>query len=46
MVDYLPWSGNYTDTIVRDNTIVGGFATELPLAGQTDGDNDEDVIVK
>ncbi|KAJ7771034.1 hypothetical protein DFH07DRAFT_804567 [Mycena maculata] len=26
MVDYLPWDGNYTDTVVRDNTIIGGYA--------------------
>jgi hypothetical protein len=27
MVDYLPWKGDYTDTVVRNNTIIGGYAT-------------------
>ena len=28
MVDYAPWKGNYTNTIVRNNMIYGGFATD------------------
>ncbi|KAJ7865687.1 hypothetical protein B0H13DRAFT_2352871 [Mycena leptocephala] len=27
LVDYLPWGGDYRNTIVRDNTIVGGRRT-------------------
>ncbi|KAJ3533385.1 hypothetical protein NM688_g7290 [Phlebia brevispora] len=46
MVDYLPWSGNYTDTVVRNNTIAGGFATDQPVGGEKDGENNEDVIIK
>jgi hypothetical protein len=30
MVDYEPWSGNYTGTTVYNNTILGGFANENP----------------
>ncbi|KAJ7639528.1 hypothetical protein FB45DRAFT_905931 [Roridomyces roridus] len=26
MVDFDPWQGNYTDTVVRNNTIIGGYA--------------------
>ncbi|KIP04892.1 hypothetical protein PHLGIDRAFT_92862 [Phlebiopsis gigantea 11061_1 CR5-6] len=46
LVDYLPWKGNYTNTIVRNNHIVGGFATENPEGTETKGTNDEDVIIK
>ncbi|KAH9948810.1 hypothetical protein B0H21DRAFT_215485 [Amylocystis lapponica] len=46
MVDYLPWLGNYTNTIVRNNTIIGGLATGRPTGNETDGVDDEDVIIK
>lgn len=46
MVDYDPWSGNYLNTIVRDNFIFGGFATDTAVAGETKGENDEDAIIK
>lgn len=46
MVDYLPFNGDFTDTIVRDNTIYGGFATDDPDAGDTKGTNNEDAIIK
>lgn len=46
MVDYDPWQGNYTNTIVRNNIILGGFATETPGPGETKGENNEDVIIK
>ncbi|KZT71563.1 hypothetical protein DAEQUDRAFT_724099 [Daedalea quercina L-15889] len=46
MVDYDPWSGNYTNTIVRNNVIMGGFATSDEEPGEKDGTNAEDVIVK
>ena len=45
-MDYQPWSGNYTNTIVRDNTIVGGFSTDQEEPGEQKGANDEDVIIK
>ncbi|KAI0722715.1 pectin lyase fold/virulence factor [Earliella scabrosa] len=46
MVDYEPWNGNYTGTVVRNNVIYGGFATDPAGAGETHGENDEDVIIK
>ncbi|KAI0776175.1 pectin lyase fold/virulence factor [Trametes elegans] len=46
MVDYDPWNGNYTNTVVRNNLIKGGFATEPAEGGDTKGVNDEDAIVK
>lgn len=46
MVDYEPWKGNYTNTIVRNNTIRGGFATSNATAGEEYGINDDDVIIK
>ena len=46
MVDYQPWGGDYTGTIVRNNTIVGGFATQPEDGTEQKGENDEDVIIK
>lgn len=46
MVDIDPWSGNYTGVVVRNNTVLGGFATDSDSATQTDGANIDDVIVK
>ena len=46
MVDVTPWGGNYTGTIVHNNTIIGGFATDSDSAHQTDGANVDDVIIK
>ena len=46
MVDYDPWNGNYTNTIVRNNMIFGGFATDPAVAGETKGENDDDAIIK
>lgn len=47
MVDYNPWNGNYTGTIVQNNTILGGFATDTPSASNDSlGDNKDDVIIK
>ncbi|KAG8768309.1 hypothetical protein FRC12_005657 [Ceratobasidium sp. 428] len=47
LVDYDPFNGDYTGTIVENNTIIGGFATDQP-ENSTDalGDNDQDVIIK
>jgi len=46
MVDVLPWGGNYTGTVVQNNTILGGFATDSNSATQADGANVDDVIIK
>jgi hypothetical protein len=46
MVDVTPWGGDYTGTIVRNNTIIGGLATDSRSAVQSDGDNVDDVIIK
>ena len=46
MVDVTPWGGNYAGTIVRNNTIIGGLATDSRSAAQSDGDNVDDVIIK
>ncbi|THH28421.1 hypothetical protein EUX98_g5766 [Antrodiella citrinella] len=46
MVDYEPWGGNYTNTIVRNNSIFGGFSTDTPTPGEEDGANQDDVIIK
>jgi hypothetical protein len=46
MVDVEPWGGNYAGTVVQDNTIVGGLATDSDSATQKDGQNVDDVIIK
>ena len=46
MVDVVPWGGNYTGTVVWNNTIIGGFATDSKSASQNDGQNVDDVIIK
>lgn len=39
--------GNYTNTVVRDNIILGGFASDNPDSPtETKGENDEDAIIK
>ncbi|QRW01617.1 hypothetical protein RhiLY_00614 [Ceratobasidium sp. AG-Ba] len=48
LVDYDPFSGDFTGVVVENNTIVGGFATDQP-ENSTDiyyGDNDQDAIIK
>ena len=44
MVDYDPWNGNYTNTIVRDNTILGGFSTDTPQPGEKTGVFEGEVV--
>lgn len=44
MVDFLPWNGDYTGTVVQKNTIMGGFATSP--SSQNDGENAGDAIIK
>jgi hypothetical protein len=47
MVDYEPWSGDYTNTVVRNNTILGGFATDTEdEVKESKGSNTDDVIIK
>lgn len=46
MVDYDPWSGNYTNTIVQNNLIFGGFANDGDEEDEVKGVNEEDAIIK
>lgn len=47
MVDYDPFKGNYTNTIVQNNIIAGGFATDLTEARtEAKGDDEFNAIVK
>lgn len=48
MVDYDPWSGDFTGTVVRDNLILGGFATDAidNNDNNTKGNNFENAIIK
>ncbi|KAF8897891.1 hypothetical protein BD779DRAFT_1667805 [Infundibulicybe gibba] len=46
MVDYEPFKGNYTGTVVRNNSIFGGFATDTPENGDSKGNNFKDAIIK
>src|ERR1700678_2283820 len=45
MVDYGPWKGNYTGTVVYNNTIFGGFANE-DLNNGSKGVNGGDAVIK
>ncbi|KAJ7462037.1 hypothetical protein FB451DRAFT_1043820 [Mycena latifolia] len=46
MVDYLPWKGNYTNTVVRDNIILGGYATGVDVDNDKKGTNADDAVIK
>ncbi|KAF8182161.1 hypothetical protein K438DRAFT_1908086 [Mycena galopus ATCC 62051] len=46
MVDYFPWLGNFTDTVVRNNTIIGGYATSPDTADDTMGSNTPGVFIE
>jgi len=47
MVDYDPWSGDFTGTIIRDNLILGGFATDaIDNDNNSKGNNFENAIIK
>jgi hypothetical protein len=46
MVDYDPFDGDYSGTVVRDNQILGGFATDVEESGDTKGNNFENAIIK
>lgn len=43
MVDVMPWGGDYSGTVVRNNTIIGG---PLKSSSESDGDIVNNVIVK
>ncbi|KAI5123415.1 hypothetical protein M0805_006120 [Coniferiporia weirii] len=46
MVDFSPWSGNYTGVVVQNNSIYGGFATDNDEDVATKGDDQFDAIIK
>ncbi|CAE6487313.1 unnamed protein product [Rhizoctonia solani] len=48
VVDYDPFNGDYTNTIVENNTIIGGFATDQSTDTQDAnlGYNNETAIIK
>ena len=43
MVDVMPWGGDYSGTVVRNNTIIGG---PLKSSSESDGDIANGVMVK
>ncbi|KAI0286464.1 hypothetical protein BC826DRAFT_82245 [Russula brevipes] len=46
LVNVGPWGGNYTGTVVQNNTIIGGFATDSKSASQTYGQNANNLVMK
>ncbi|CAE6461488.1 unnamed protein product [Rhizoctonia solani] len=48
LVDYDPFNGDFTNTVVENNTIIGGFATDQPTDAQDAnlGYNNETAIIK
>ena len=46
MVDYDPFSGDYSGTVVRNNTIRGGFANSVETPGAQKGDNNVTAMIK
>lgn len=46
MVDFQPYNGDYTGTIITNNTIAGGFTTEAAQAGETKGADASDAVIK
>ncbi|KAG8865142.1 hypothetical protein FRB96_000031 [Tulasnella sp. 330] len=46
LVDYLPWNGNFTGTVVENNSIMGGFATNLTNTTAEEGKNTYDAFIK
>lgn len=46
LVDYNPFDGDYSNTIVRKNTILGGFANDGQNPDDTKGSNFESAIIK
>lgn len=46
MVDIQPYNGDYTGTIVTNNTIAGGFAAGTAQAGQSKGVDPNGAVIK
>lgn len=46
LVDFLPWKGNFEGTIVENNSILGGFATNLTDVADNEGKNADDAFIK
>ena len=46
LVDYDPWSGNFTGVLVEDNQILGGFATNLTDPSKQEGKNANETFIK
>ncbi|KAG9098629.1 hypothetical protein FRC07_010608, partial [Ceratobasidium sp. 392] len=46
LVDYDPFAGDYSGTIVVNNTIVGGYADTKPTINPQYGNNTENAIIK
>ncbi|KAL4256680.1 Pectin lyase fold/virulence factor, partial [Pleurotus pulmonarius] len=46
MVDYEPYRGDYSGTVVRNNRIAGAFANTPAGVGETKGVNTEHAIIK
>jgi hypothetical protein len=46
LVDFNPYSGDYTDVVVYNNTILGGFSTDQATGGRVNGPHAEDVVIK
>jgi len=45
-VDINPWNGNYTGVIVQKNNVIGGFATETKVPGDSKGFNSAHAMIK
>lgn len=46
MVDVSPYGGDYEGVVVTNNTIAGGFSSQLPEGSETTGTNVYDAIIK
>lgn len=46
LVDVVPWGGDYSGVVVRNNVILGGFATDSDSSTQKDGLNANHAIIK
>ncbi|CAE6429404.1 hypothetical protein ACGC1H_000916 [Rhizoctonia solani] len=46
LVDYDPFAGNYTGVMVRNNTVVGGYANTQPSINSQYANNTEAAIIK
>jgi len=46
LVDYDPWSGDFTGTVIRNNAILGGFATDEQNRTESKGSNFENAVIK